>query len=70
MREMLSIDAQKWFDRQDYDSIFLPWQIPLDHKPAFNELIAKGYLVETAEDLKSYKFAPDIVANNSLGELS
>jgi hypothetical protein len=71
MREVLSVEAQQWLERQDVDSVLLEWQIPLTHRDAFNELIRKGYLIKTThqEALQGYKFADDIVAEYGQGVL-
>lgn len=64
MREMLSVGAQQYFERQDIDAVLVEWQIPINHKAEFNELVAKGYLVPTTTgvNLKGYKFADDLIA--------
>lgn len=63
MREMLSPEAQWFFDRQDVDATFFDWNIPAEHARAFDELVQKGYLIKINDNPAKYRFADDVIAD-------
>lgn len=50
---VLSMKTQEMFDTMDVDGQYFPWQIPIIHKPQFDELIQKGYLVPDSRTVVS-----------------
>lgn len=78
MLPVLSPEAQDYYEKQDIDGFLHDWQIPLIHKPAFDELVSKGYLVPGTETgvsadgektavRRGYRFAPELIAGQDQG---
>lgn len=72
MLSSLSLSAQQYLDLQDVDAFIFPWQIPLKHKPEFDELVRKGYIVKSTNEVvgadgkntgeqAGYRFAQEVI---------
>lgn len=73
MHPPLSPKAAEYFSQLDVDDFFTDWQIPIIHKPEYNELKQKGWLVRGSKQgnsadgtkvasLEGWVFADDIIA--------